>query len=407
MYKFQKKDISFIKNLFLTTVLGGVVGVLNYLFNIFVVRYTSQEIFSTFSAALGIIYIVQIPGTSIQALITKTVAKNKEKNLSYYKWNSLLVFSLIGLISSVIFFFSKTPISILASIPTDIVIYLAITLLFSFVSPIAKGFLLGKEKIVTVNLLMLLETILKFGIGAIAIKLGGNISLLILANSVPAILTTLFVLPMLKVKKDGEHIKNNFKELILITLFMLLLTMPYTIDLVLVNESFRAEYASVSLLGKLVYFACIMTASVMFARLSNEEKKEGQKKSLLISLLLAFCIGAFISLVYFFFSNEVISLTVGSQYMTVDKYLGTFGLCMTGFALVYMVANYFISQGIYRYLYILLFVSILQVSLFIFRNNSLENVMQNQILVYIMLVVLTFVFLIFNFKENSYEGKKD
>ena len=43
---------------------------------------------------------------------------------------------------------------------------------------------------------MLGETILKFIIGIIAIKMGGNIPLLILANSVPAILSTMIVIPI-------------------------------------------------------------------------------------------------------------------------------------------------------------------------------------------------------------------
>ena len=60
MYKLEKKEKTFVLHLFLTTFLGGVIGILNYAFNIVIARYTSQEIFGTFSAALGIIYLTQI-----------------------------------------------------------------------------------------------------------------------------------------------------------------------------------------------------------------------------------------------------------------------------------------------------------------------------------------------------------
>lgn len=406
---FRQKDITFIKNLFLTTILGSIIGILNYLFNIFVVRYTNQEIFSIFTASLGIIYIVQIPATSIQTLLTKIVAKNDNNNLQKYKWESLISFGIIGAISSLFFFFFKQPISSVASIPANTVAYLAITLLFSFLSPIYKAFLLGEERIISFNLLMLLETVLKFVIGAIAIKMGGTLSLLILASSLPSIITSLVMLPLIKVNRSGSKIKTNYKDFILITLFILFLTLPYTIDLVLVNSEFRAEYGSISLLGKLVYFSSIMTASVMFARVSNENQERNRRRSLIISLILALSIGLVISLMYFVMTDLVIKLTIGEQYLAVGKYLGLFGVCMSGFAVVYMVANYFISQNIYSYMVILFASSLLQILLFKYRNSSLDIVIQNQLILYGILSLSTILFLIYKFmiKRNEKDRTKD
>ena len=246
----QGKQFVFIKNLLLTTVLGGIIGILNYLFNILVARYTDQNIFSVFSAAIGIVYLIQIPAIAIQSLITKEIAKNKNKDLNSYKWYSFGIFTILGICFSVLFFLFKVKISGIASIPEDLVFFLSLTMLFAFVSPVSKGLLLGEERIVTVNLVLLLETILKFAIGALAIKYGGVIWALILANSVPAMITTLGILPFVKFRKNGtEKIRMNFKELILMTVSFLLLTIPFSMDLILVNPEFRAEYSSISLLG--------------------------------------------------------------------------------------------------------------------------------------------------------------
>ncbi|HRY74439.1 MAG TPA: hypothetical protein P5098_02000, partial [Candidatus Dojkabacteria bacterium] len=284
MFKFESKEKTFLLHLFLTTFLGGVVGILNYAFNILIARYTSKEIFGIFSAALGIIYLSQISGMSIQSLVTKTVAKNKEHDLNKYKWNTTLSFAIIGVVASIIFFLFKVPISQLASIPKELILYLSLAIIFAFISPVSKGLLLGQEKVITVNLLLLAETVMKFIIGIVAIKIGGNISLLIVANAIPPFLTTLFIIPMIKFeKKKDTEVKNNWKEFLLMTLSFLLLTMPFTIDLVLVNSSFRAEYSSLSLLGKIVYFACVTTSAVLFARLSNESSFTKQRKSLFLS----------------------------------------------------------------------------------------------------------------------------
>jgi len=407
MFKFESKEKTFLLHLFLTTFLGGVVGILNYAFNILIARYTSKEIFGIFSAALGIISISQISGMSIQSLVTKTVAKNKENDLNQYKWNTTISFAIIGVVASIIFFLFKVPISQLASIPKELILYLALAIIFAFISPVSKGLLLGQEKVITVNLLLLAETVMKFFIGIVAIKIGGNIPLLIVANAIPPFLTTLFIIPMIKFKKKKDtEVKNNWKEFLLMTISFLLLTMPFTIDLVLVNSTFRAEYSSLSLLGKIVYFACVTTSAVLFARLSNESSFTKQKKSLFLSILLSLFIGLFLSLIYFFLGEKIISLSVGDSYLKINTYLGMFGLCMTGYSIVYMVANFFIARGTYSYIWVLLSASILQITLFSTRNNYLYEVVQNQVILYTCLTLSTILFLLFNFKKNRNEENK-
>ena len=407
MKKLSSKELLFVKNLFFTTILGGIIGILNYLFNIFVARYTDQNIFSIFSSALGIIYLLQIPAVAIQAFVTKIVANEKEKDLNHFKWYSFIVFALIGIVFSTIFFLSKNSVANLANIPVETVLFLALTFLFAFITPVPKGLLLGLEKIKTVNLILLFETILRFAMGALAIRLGGSISILILTNSLPAMLTTIFIVPFVKFKKENkEKIKIDFKELTLISISFLLLTTPFTLPLILVNPSFRAEYGAVTLLGKLVYYASIITASVMFARVSNEKVEKGRKRSLIISLVLSVSIGLTLSLFFFLFKDFVVSMSVGEQYLAVSNYIAIYALCMTGFAATYMITNFFISKGEYQYLYILLLGTVLQIVSFVVRNDTLDMVMQNQIVVYSVLTVLTFVSLLFNFKKINDERKK-
>lgn len=407
MKKLSNKELVFVKNLFFTTILGGIIGIFNYLFNIFVARYTDQNIFSIFSSALGIIYLLQIPAVAIQAFVTKIVANESGKDLNRFKWYSFGIFTLIGIVFSIIFFLSKNSVANLANIPVETVLFLALTFLFAFITPVPKGLLLGLEKIKTVNLILLFETILRFAMGALAIKLEGSISILILANSLPSLITTIFIMPFVKFKKESkENIKIDFKELTLISISFLLLTTPFTLPLILVNPSFRAEYGAVTLLGKLVYYASIITASVMFARVSNEKVEKGRKRSLIISLVLSVSIGLTLSLFFFLFKDFVVSMSVGEQYLAVSNYIAIYALCMTGFAATYMITNFFISKGEYQYLYILLLGTVLQIVSFVVRNDTLDMVMQNQIVVYSVLTVLTFVSLLFNFKKINDERKK-
>jgi O-antigen/teichoic acid export membrane protein len=244
--------------------------------------------------------------------------------------------------------------------------------------------------------------------GWIAIKMGGSLPLLMLSNCLPLLLTSLFIIPL--VKLNGEELKGrvkiNYKELILTTLSFLLLSAPYTLDLILVNTNFRSEYSAVSLLGKLVYFASITIAAVMFARLSNETNPKAERKTLLISLIGTVGIGLVMTLGLYIFKNQVINLTIGSQYLSIAPYIAIFGLCMTGYAVVYMSANYFISISSFNYIYILVLLTGLQVYLFMTRNNDLMQVLVNQIIVYSLLTVLTLGYLFITFKKRQ-NGTKE
>ena len=361
-----------------------------------------MEIFGIYSATLGIIYLIQIPALSIQALITKAVAKNKLFNLNSYKWNILLQFTVLGVVFGGIFLLFKDSISSIATIPSDLIIYLAITFFLAFVSPISKGLLLGKERIITVNLLLLFETILRFVIGYFAIKTSAPLPLLILSCAVPSVITTLATLPLINLKGNGEKksVPIDFKELFLATVSFLLLTIPYTLDLILVNPEFRAEYSGVSLLGKLVYFAAITIASVMFARISNLTKKADYKIPACCSFS-SVIIGLGTTAVLVIFKDTIISASIGDKYLSVAPYLWIFGLCMTGYALVYMVANYFITQRYYIYIIVLLVCSLLQVYLFSVRNESLEMVIVNQVVVYLVLTMGTFAMLLLNLRKKE------
>lgn len=190
---------------------------------------------------------------------------------------------------------------------------------------------------------------------------------------------------------------------------LLLLSAPYTLDLILIPIGLKAEYGALSLIGKLVYFAAITVASVMFARLSNQKDRESDLKTLGITVTLTFLIGAFASAFLFIFKDSVVESAFGGKYSGISIYFVVFGLVMTAYAIVYMLANFFFARDSYWYILILLFVTVLQVVLLRFRVTDLFSIVCNQVIVYSLLLILTFIYFIFNFliKSNAKVVKKD
>lgn len=406
--KYFNGEKTFLKNILITVLVGVLVNFLSYLFNIYLARNLQDTDFGLYNAAIGVIYLVQIPAIAIQTAITKKVASKRDFDLTKFKIQSTLQLTVIALILSLIFLAFGTQIADVANIPQKYIIPLAFALFGAILSPIPKGFLLGLEKIVALNILLLLETVLKFAMAYYAISKGMDITIPILANVIPSLITMVIILPLIKTgssKEPVEKIAIQYKGVVLLFITFLLLNAPFTLDLILVNPDVRASYGALSLIGKIVYFASITIAGVMISRLANQQEKV-RKRTLIISLIFSACTGLAISAVYLLFTNQIVDIVFGGMYLEIAPYIAMYGVAMTIYAVSYMVVNSLLINDSYIHIFVLLLITILQVLLFTFNNDTLADAFINQILVYGILFIFVLTILIFYiFKKNGKESQ--
>ena len=399
-------DKAFLNNIVITIFFGIIVNLLNYVFTVFLARNLIDVDFGLYNASLGIITLVQIPVIAIQTAITKKVASNKNFNLSKFKLKSLTQLLGIGVVVSLLFFALGGYISDIANIPTTYIPVLTLVVFTAIVTPVAKGFLLGLEKILSFNLIALLETLLKFVFGFVAIYLDAGMIVIILSFALPQLLSSIFVLPFVKTKSSissDKEIKLNYKQILLIFLTFLLLNIPFTLDLILVNPDIRASYGALSLLGKIVYFASITIGSLMISKLANS-KKELRKKTLLISIAVAGLTGICITIAYMFFSKEIVDIVFNGMYLEISKYLVLYSLTMASYGVSYMVITSLLIDDSYVHILFLVLISILQVVLYSVKNSTLYDAFLNQVIIYSVLTSFTIFILIFYIFKN---GKKN
>lgn len=395
--KYFNGENTFLKNILITILVGVFVNFLNYLFNIYLARNLQSNDFGLYNAALGIIYLVQIPAIAIQTAITKRVAQKRDFNLEKFKIRSTLQLGLVAVTLSALFLIFGEQIAAFANIPDKYILPLSLALFGAIISPIPKGFLLGLEKIATLNLILVVETILKFVIGYYAISNSLDITLPILSNVIPAMLTLIFVLPFVRtgsMKLSTEKINIQYKAVVLLFITFLLLNAPFTLDLILVNPEVRASYGALSLVGKIVYFASITIAGVMISKLANEED-QFRKKTLLISLTISALTGLAISAVYFLFTKEIVDIVFKGMYSEIVPYITLYGIAMTVYAVSYMVINSLLIKDSYIHIFFLVLLVALQYTLFQFNNDSLKDAFMNQIIVYASLFFFVLLVLIF------------
>lgn len=395
--KYFKNEKTFLRNILIALSVGTLVSFLNYIFNIYLARNFSSNYFGLYTAAIGIIYLVQIPSAAIQTAITKKVAQNREVNIKKFKIQSTIQLGIVALILSLLFLLFGEYIAAFANIPKQYILPLAIALFGAILSPIPKGFLLGLEKIGTVNIIMLLETVLKFVMGYYAISRGLDITIPILANVIPSFLTLLVVFPFLKTGSNEfakKKISLKYKELILLFVTFFLLNMPFTLDLILVNPDIRPAYGALSLIGKIVFFASTMIAGVMVSKLANQQTKL-RKKTLLISLGIAAFTGLGLSLIYFLFTDIIVQFVFNGMYNEITPYITLYAIGMSAYSISYLVINFLIINNSYRYLILLIFLTILQYVLYQINNQTLRDAFINQLIIYGILFLFTVLILIF------------
>lgn len=394
---------TFLKHIFITLVIGGVVHFLNYLFNIYLARNLTVVDFGFYNAALGIATLIQIPTIAIQTAITKKVATKRDFNLDKFKKKSTLQLAGIGILFSLLFLIFGKQIANIANISISHIPALALVVFVSVVSPVAKGFLLGLEKILTFNLVLLGETLLKFLMGFIALRTSSELSITVFAFSLPMLLSTIIVLPLIKTKSDRElskSLKLDYKQISLIFLTFFLLNIPFTLDLILVNPDIRASYGALSLIGKIVYYASVTIANVMISKLSNT-KQEGRNKSLLISLAVSTAIGFVICLFYFLFKEEIVNFVFSGMYLDIIPYVVPYSLVMITYAISYMVITSELVNDSFFHLFILIPVSILQVVLYNMRNITLQDAFVNQVIIYGVLFLFVLIILILKILKRN------
>jgi len=405
--KYISKNKSFINGILITMLIGIVVNILNYLFNIFLARNLTDTDFGFYNAAIGIITLAQIPTIAIQTALTKKVAQNKKVNLKKFKTRSTLQLLIIAISISILFYLLGNYISYVASIPQGYILPLTLVVFGAIFTPIIKGFLLGLEKILSFNLILLFETLLKFLIAIIGIDFDIGITPPILACVLPSLITFLVIFPLIKTKsekKPKKDIKLNYKTITLTFLTFLLLNVPFTLDLILVNQDVRASYGALSLVGKITYFASIMIATVMISKLANSKEKD-KKRNLLISLLISALTGIGISLLILLFKEGIVSIMFDGKYTEIVNYVFPYSLAMTVYALSYMMITSLLVDDSYVHIYFLIFISVLQATLFRMNNYTLHNVFINQIVIYSALSVFTVIILFFYIQKRN--GEKE
>ncbi len=362
------------------------VNFINYFYHLFMGRLLGPSNYGelvsliSISGLLGIIPVAM--SLSVIKYISATTSEEDKRNL--VSWLRIKTFQV-----SIIFFIAiilTAPI-ISSFLHINKLIYLIlidISFLFSLATIINRAILQGLLKFKEMLVTTMIENFLKLIFGVSLVYLGfhilGAMTGLVLSTAIGWYLTCAY----LNIKAKNNPTKPKILKSMIFFTFLVLLqsfatTSLYTSDLILVRHFFSSYdagiYASLSTLGKIIFFSTGPVGAVMFPIVSHRfSRGEGYKNIFLYSFLSTMAISLFIIMIYYFIPKFAINLLYGSAYIQASGLLIWFGIFMTLFTLSSLLISFNLSQNKTKVAILPFIASVAQILLIWFIHDNIYTV---------------------------------
>jgi O-antigen/teichoic acid export membrane protein len=370
-----------------------IVSTANYLFHLLLIRLLLPSQYGEFLSYLSFLYIITIPAGTLNLIVSKHVSSfrgqgdKRSINIFFY-WILKKTFVPALLLAFIIILSAGQLSTLLKARPTAFYV-LSLSLLTSFGESITSSYLLAFQKFVT-NLKVSLSGILlkitlaflfvRFGLGAT----GGVVA--ILFASITSISLGLYALkrhvypPLKLTKKVNFNIKKfTFYSLIFSTGMLSLISLDMLLVRYFFNPHLSGIYASLSTLGKMIYFGITPLSMLAMMIVSNRHSASQNTKTVISKLsLLALTLGLIGVSIFAFFPDRVILILSGPQYLEGSRYLPFVAFSMFLFGLSNLILTSLFAVEKPKASILLLVACLLQPLLIgIFHQDLIQVIMIN------------------------------
>jgi O-antigen/teichoic acid export membrane protein len=176
-------------------------------------------------------------------------------------------------------------------------------------------------------------------------------------------------------------------------------------DIILVKHYFNNQeaglYASLALIGRVVYFVAWMFVMLLLPKVI-QLKKEGQETQPILMKYVAYIavLSTVIVLVTFIFPEMVVHLMFGKAYLSIAFLLWKYALATSIFAIANIFAYYFLSINQYIPVVVSGVIGLTQIGLIMMFHNSLQQVVEMQLIAMIVLLFFQLLFFFYHNKKN-------
>ncbi|SEB50715.1 Membrane protein involved in the export of O-antigen and teichoic acid [Tenacibaculum sp. MAR_2009_124] len=383
----------------------------NYLYNLILGRWLGPILFADVAVLITLLLVLSFLAMTIQLLCAKFVIEippERTNNFKKVTYKYTLLFS--GIIGVLCMVFSDQLIDIF-HLNNKLIFYLfGLGVPVYFVMSVSRGLHQGKQQFISLSQSYLLEMLGRLSLTFILIGFDVvhptiAVTFGILFSFVLGLFPNQFSLSALKVKSVlmETETKAIYKFLFITALYEGTQIIINNSDILIVKHYFESNsaglYASLALIGRVVYFVIWMLVMVLLPKVILA-KKEGSDPEKILTGYLKFIVALTLTLVVgcYLFPDTIIAMLFGKQYVSMGPLLYKYALATSLFALANVFVYYFLSLSKYIPVIFAMFFGLLQVAGLILFHKTLEQVVHVQILLMSILLLFT---LLYYFKNKS------
>ncbi len=389
------------KNGIIMFISGTVVGILNYIYQIYMGRALGPEEYGVFGALFAIFYMIgiisQTLGTSVTQFISRFAGEGRD--FGFFIKGCLKRTILVGSVISILFLLYSREFMDLLKLPSIWpIIILILILSLSWINPIMDGSLRGMKRFSALGFVNMSNTAFKliFGIALVMAGFGvsGALAGVAIGTILGLIISFIFLKSFMGKNNPDEHdfrFSSFYSYSLPVMAAMVCISIPSNLDLILAKFFFSpieaGLYTSVSVLGKMIFFFSGAVGAVMFPVIAEKyAKKEDTRVILKKSLLCAGVLSGCLVSIYILFPQIVIKI-FGENYVNAVDFVAPYGVAMFFVSIISIIMNYHLAIKNMRFVAYFALFTIIEVALLVLYNASISRMIN-------VLFAANFVFLV-------------
>ncbi|MGM8363672.1 sugar isomerase [Flavobacterium sp. ARAG 55.4] len=404
------------EQLFMLTILfvnGG-----NYLYNLLLGRILGPAAFSDAAILITFLLILSFVGMTFQIVSAKYAVLLENNSLSLFTRMITKYAAVAGiLIGLIVLVFNQELQEVFHTKTASMFFIFGLGIPLYFLMSVNRGLYQGKNLMNKLAVTYQTEMASRLFLTIVAVLVLPSVSPSII---VAAGITLSFVFGLFPFQKGISKsfqskvaiASENIDKKAILTFFML--TAFYELiqiiinnsDIILVKHYFDNEqaglYASLALIGRVVYFVAWMFVMLLLPKVI-QLKKEGKETQPILLKYVAY-IGALSGVIVlgsFLFPQLVVNLMFGKAYLPIAFLLWKYALATSIFAIANIYAYYFLSINQYIPVVVSGIIGLTQIGLIVLFHNSLEQVVEMQIIAMVALLFFQLSFFFYHNKKNT------
>jgi O-antigen/teichoic acid export membrane protein len=383
-----------------------VVNIGNYAYNLILGRLLTPAAFADAAILITLLLVLSFLGMTFQIVTSKYAVLYDSLQLNTtvrLLRNGALYFGLgIGLLIAL---FSKMLQQLLKTETHEMFLIFGLGVPLYFLISVNRGLFQGKQRLTEMSVTYQNEMIIRLFVTIFLIMLIPTIpsSVAIAVGMLLSFILGLFPFQRIIFKNPKAKLNTpiNSKEIAiffgLTAFYELTQIIINNSDVLLVKHFFTNDqagvYASLALIGRVVYFAAWMFVMLLLPKVIEKHKKGEDTTAVLlkyvgyVSLLATVIVSG-----SFLFPKLVVLLLFGENYLSIAPLLWKYALATSIFAIANIFAYYFLSIGKYVPVIISALLGLTQIVLIVLFHSSLEQVVEMQIIAMALLLAFQLLF---------------